>query len=240
MKYINKLIYFIIISLFSVLIVKYLVFSNTFKITEIIIKGNDYISKNTILETIKKHTKNKNIINISLQTIQKDLDKYEFIYKTKIYTKIPSSIIIDISEIKPIGLLENNSNIYFLSKDLELISANNQSINYFSNTPVITNLNNEKTDLLKTKDILQKIKNSDNQIYDKLNEMRFMNDTIILILDNNTTIILENNNYENSLNKFLRFNNEVIINKNKKIENYNYINVSIPNQIIINENKIKI
>ena len=98
---------------------------------------------------------------------------------------------------------------------------------------MITNLNEEKIDLLKTKDILQKIKS--NKIYNKLNEVRFENDKIILILNNYTTIILDDKNYKNSLNKFLRFNDDIIIKKNKKIDNYEYINVSIPNQIIINK-----
>ena len=81
---------------------------------------------------------------------------------------------------------------------------------------------------------------SDNNIYDKLNEIRFDDNRIILILDHYTTIILGDKNYVQSLNKFLQFNKQVIINKNKKIENYKYINVSIPNQIFINENKLKI
>ena len=93
-----------------------------------------------------------------------------------------------------------------------MINANYNSINHFSNTPVITNLNEEKIDLLKTKDILQKIKS--NKIYNKLNEVRFENDKIILILNNYTTIILDDKNYKNSLNKFLRFNDDIIIKKN--------------------------
>ena len=73
------------------------------------------------------------------------------------------------------------------------------------------------------------------EIYNKLNEIRFKDDKIILILNNYTTIILDNTKYDNSINKFLRFNNKIILQKNKEIESYEYINVSIPNQIIINE-----
>ena len=74
-----------------------------------------------------------------------------------------------------------------------------------------------------------------NKIYNKLNEVHFKDNKITLILNNYTTIILDDINYENSLNKFLVFNEEIIIKKNKKIDNYKYINVSIPNQIIINK-----
>ena len=240
MKYMNRLIYCIIISLFSILITKYLVFANPFKITDIIIQGNNYIPNNIILEIIDEQIENKNILNVDFEIIKNRLHKHDFIYRTKIYTKIPSSIIIDISEVKPIGLLEDNGSIYFLSQDLQLITANYKSINHFSNTPVITNLNNDTMDLFKIREIVQKLIFSDNNIYDKLNEIRFDDNQIILILDYYTTIILDNKNYVKSLNKFLRFNKQVIIGKKKKIENYKYINVSIPNQIVINENKLKI
>jgi len=240
MNYINKSIYLIIIFSCSILINKYLVFSNSFKITEVIIEGNDYIPNNSILEIINKQIENKNILNVNFKAIHNILHQYDFIYKTKIYTRIPSSIVIDISEVKPIGLLENNDSIFFLSEDLKLINANYQSINHFSNIPVITNLNNNKIDLSKTNEILQKIIFSDSSIYNKLNEIRFDNNQIVLILDYYTIIILGDKNYKNSLNKFLEFNKQVIVANNNKIENYKYINVSIPNQIIINKNKLKI
>lgn len=240
MNYINKSIYLIIIFSCSILINKYLVFSNSFKITEVIIEGNDYIPNNSILEIINKQIENKNILNVNFKAIHNILHQYDFIYKTKIYTRIPSSIVIDISEVKPIGLLENNDSIFFLSEDLKLINANYQSINHFSNIPVITNLNNNKIDLSKTNEILQNIISSDSSIYNKLNEIRFDNNQIVLILDNYTIIILGDKNYKNSLNKFLEFNKQVIVANNNKIENYKYINVSIPNQIIINKNKLKI
>ena len=240
MKYINKLTYFTIILLFSILIIKYIVFINPFKITDIIVQGNNYISSNTILELIDKEIDNKNILNIDFNAITNELHKNSFVYRTKIYTKIPSSIVIDISEVEPLGLMENNDSIFFLSQDLKLINADYKSINHFSNTPVITNLSNNKTNLVKTRKILKKIMLTNNNIYDKLNEIRFKDREIILILDNYTKIILGNRNYENSINKFLQFNNQVIIGKNISIENYEYINVSIPNQIVINQNKLKI
>ena len=240
MNYINKSIYLIIIFSCSILINKYLVFSNSFKITEVIIEGNDYIPNNSILEIINKQIENKNILNVNFKAIHNILHQYDFISKIKIYTRIPSSIVIDISEVKPIGLLENNDSIFFLSEDLKLINANYQSINHFSNIPVITNLDNNNIDLSKTNEILQKIISSDSSIYNKLNEIRFDNNQIVLILDYHTIIILGDKNYKNSLNKFLEFNKQVIVANNNKIENYKYINVSIPNQIIINKNKLKI
>ena len=233
MRFANKLILLTILCLSTIFIIKYLNFSKPFKINEIIVEGNNYIKTQAILGIIDKCTEDKSILDISFNEIKNALYKNDFVDKVKIYRKVPSSIIINILETEPIGLLENNESLVFLTENLGLINANYNSINHFSNTPVITNLNEEKIDLLKTKDILQKIKS--NKIYNKLNEVRFENDKIILILNNYTTIILDDKNYKNSLNKFLRFNDDIIIKKNKKIDNYEYINVSIPNQIIINK-----
>ena len=239
LKYINKLITISFLLLFSILVTKYLKIVEPFKvdINNIDIIGNNYISDNTITDRIKDQVSDKNIFNLDFKAIRKILNNHNYIYKTKIYTKIPSTILINISEIEPIGLLEKNDSIFFLDKDLNFINANYKSINYFSNTPVITNLNNEKMDLVKVRDIYQQIRNN-NKIYNQLNEIRLQKEEIILIVNNNTKIILDSNQYKTSIRNFLQFNNDII--KNKKIENYKYIDVSMPNQIVIRENEIKI
>ena len=237
LKYINKLIKIFIVILFSLLITKYLKVIKPFKINHIDIEGNNYISKNIIKNKIKDQINNKSILNVDFETIKKILNNDNYIYKTKIYTKIPSTILINISEIEPIGLLEKNDSTFFLDQDLNFINADYRAINYFSNTPVITNLNNQELDLLKIKDISQQIIKN-NKIYNQLNEIRLQEEKIILIVNNNTKIILSNNKYKTSIKYFLQFNNDII--KNQKIEQYKYIDVSIPNQIVIKENEIKI
>ena len=237
LKYINKLIKIFIVILFSLLITKYLKVVKPFKINHIDIEGNNYISKNIIKDKIKDQINNKSILNVDFETIKKILNNDNYIYKTKIYTKIPSTILINISEIEPIGLLEKNDSTFFLDQDLNFINADYRAINYFSNTPVITNLNNKELDLLKIKDISQQIIKN-NKIYNQLNEIRLQEEKIILIVNNNTKIILSNNKYKTSIKYFLQFNNDII--KNQKIEQYKYIDVSIPNQIVIKENEIKI
>ena len=241
MKYIKISIYSIILYLISISIIKYLVIISPFRIYNTIIEGNNYIQEEIILELVSKHIDGKNIFNVNFRDIKNNLNKNNFIYQTKIYTKIPSSIIINISEVQPIALLEKNDSIFFLDQGLKLINANYESINHFNSTPVITNLSNNNLSIEKTKIILNKIIRKDKTIYNKLNEIRFYNDEIILLLDNNTKIILGNNKaYNKNLDKFFEFNNQVILTKNIPIENYNYINVSIPNQIIINKDEIKI
>ena len=239
MKYIKNLLYIISLSLLLTFTIKYLIWKKPFKITHIIIKGIDYISNDFILDAINEEINNSSIIDIDYKEIKNILFENEFIDKVKIYSNSTSSIIIELTEVIPIGLLEYNEKLFFLNQDLEFIEAYYKSINHFYNTPVITNLGDNPLNLQKTKKILKKIINYEN-IYNKLNEIKFLNENIILVLDNYTEIILSNKHYDNSINKFIHFNNQIIIKKNTSIEDYRYINVSIPNQVIINQNKLKI
>tara|TARA_B100000579_G_C22802912_1_gene840904 strand:+ start:991 stop:1710 length:720 start_codon:yes stop_codon:yes gene_type:complete len=239
LKYINRLLYAICISLFLGLTIKYLIWREPFKITHIIIKGNDYISNESINTAINEEVKNNSIININYKKIKNILFENNFIDKVKIYSNSSSSIVIELTEITPIGLLEYNEKLYFLNQDLEFVEAYYKSINHFYNTPVITNLGEDSLNLQKTKNILKKIM-SHKDIYNKLNEIKFLNENIILVLDNYTEIILSNEEYNDSINKFIQFNNQIIVKKNTSIEDYRYINVSIPHQVIINQNKLKI
>ena len=86
--------------------------------------------------------------------------------------------------------------------------------------------------------LLVKILNNSNLIYEKLNEVQYLADKIILVLNNNTKIILKTKSYKNDLNKFLNFNDQVLIKNKINIDEYRYIDVSIPQQIITREKKI--
>ena len=68
--------------------------------------------------------------------------------------------------------------------------------------------------------------------------MQYLSNEIILVLNNNTKIILQSKSFKKDLNKFLTFNNQVIIKNNIEIENYEYIDVSIPEQIITRQKNI--
>ena len=125
-----------------------------------------------------------------------------------------------------------------MDKSKNLIRANYQAINHYINTPIITNLSNQTIELGKIRYILTEILNNSNLIYEKLNEVQYLSNEIILVLNNNTKIILQNKSFKKDLNKFLTFNNQVIIKNNIEIENYEYIDVSIPEQIITRQKNI--
>ena len=110
----------------------------------------------------------------------------------------------------------------------------------FNNFPVITNLTEIEIDLQKIEYILKNVINKSNSIYDELNEIRFTNSEIILVLNHQTKIIMATSNYKHNLNKFFDFNNQILSKDKEFLKKYDYVNMKIPNQIIINEKQVKI
>ena len=235
---ISSLLHIALLCFISVLISKYLSVTKPFEIKTIKVSGNKYIDNKQVLEIIKEYTENQNILNIKLDRMNSKLEKNEFIYITKSYTKFPSILFVEIEELIPLALFEKNQKFYFMDNSKNLIEANYRAINHYFNTPVITNLSNQKIDLDKIRYVLIEILNNSNLIYEKLNEVHYLTDNIILILNNNTKIILKSKDYENNLNKFLSFNKQVLVKNNMNIDDYKYINVSISDQIITREKNI--
>ena len=235
---ITYLFYTILICFISIMISKYLLATKPFKINIIEVSGNDYINTNQLLNGITDYIKNQNIINIKLETINSELKKNNFIHTAKSYTKFPNTLLIEIKELTPLALFQREQNFYFMDESKNIIKADYQAINHYMNTPIITNLSNEKISLEKIRYLLVEVLNKSNLIYEKLNEVQYLSDEIILILNNNTKIILKNKNYKNDLKKFLNFNKQVLVKNDISIDNYKYIDVSIPQQIITREKNI--
>ena len=232
--------YIMIFTFFTLCLTKYITSANTYKISNIVITGNDYIKNASINESIHNEIKDKNIFNINTKEIKKIINENNYIYSNKISKKFPSTINIKITEVKPTALISISDKLYFLNQDMDKIDADIEAINHFKNYPIVTNLTKNSIQTNRLKNILTKIINKSNTIYTKLNEIQFLNNEIILILDNNTKIIMSSDNYENNLKKLFEFNNQVILKNNLILEKYNYINMKIPNQIIINEKQIRI
>ena len=234
----NRLFYILLICFIAVIVSKYLLITKPFKINSVKISGNDYVDTNEVLNIINEYTENQNIVNIKLKGMNSKLQKHEFIYTAKSYTKFPSILFIEIEELTPLALFEINENFYFMDNSKNIIKADYQAINYYVNTPIITNLSSEKISLDKIRYLLIEILNDSDLIYEKLNEVQYLTDKIILVLNNNTKIILKNKSCKNDLNKFLSFNKQVLVKNNINIDQYKYIDVSIPQQIITREKNI--
>ena len=214
----------------------YIINTDPFKIDTVDIEGNDYIKDSDIITSIEKLIENKNLLNIEINKIQESVSRNKFIKSVRIYKKIPSIIKIDISEIKPIALINDKNKNYFIDINENIIEADINSINHFINTPIISSCNN--LDLGLSKEIILSIYNYDSNLYNQLNELIYQNNLITLLFNNQTKVKIDKTNYKKGLMKFFSFVNQISGNNNLKI--YKYIDLSIDNQIIVNEKKIKI
>ena len=235
---INTFFYIFLVLLINIAVSKYLLNIEAFNIDAIEVSGNQYISNEDLLKLVADNI-NNNILDIKLKKLNLNLENNDFIKSVKSYTKFPSTLIVEIEEITPLALFEKNQNFYFMDQTKQIIKANYKGINHYINTPIITNSSDKKINLNNIRYLLIEILNNSNSIYEQLNEVQYLDKNIILILDNNTKIILKNNDYKHNLNKFLSFNEQVIVKNNIDINTYKYIDLSIPEQIIIREKTSK-
>ena len=95
----TTLTYISVIYLIHIAILKYLLSITPFKINNTIITGNNFLNDQKITDLIHKNLENKNIVNVNFKKIKKEIKNNNFVYETKIYTQLPSSIIVEIEEI---------------------------------------------------------------------------------------------------------------------------------------------
>ena len=236
MKNIYKAYYIFIFLLSISLIIKYLQVRKPLILTNILVEGNNYVSKDSIINNLESSYVNNSILEINFKEIKETIYKNKFIDKLKIYRQMPSTLVIEVEEVKPIALIDVDNQTFFIDKNLKYIKANYKSINHFYNTPVINDITNDRNNLSKAKHIIEDFITNE-KLFDKLNEINFSNDKITLTMNDNTKIIFTKNNYLNDLKKFIEFHNQIIIEKGISLETFKYIDVSIPNQIIV-KNKI--
>lgn len=236
MKNIYKAYYIFVFLLSISLITKYLLARKPLILTNVLVEGNNYVNKDSIINTLESEYVNNSILEINFKEIKETIYKNKFIDKLKIYRQLPSTLVIEVEEVTPIALIDVNNQTFFIDKNLKYIRANYKSINHFYNTPVINDITNDINNLSKAKHIIEDFIIND-KLFDKLNEINFSNHKITLTMDDNTKIIFAKNNYLNDLKKFIEFHNQIIIGKGINLETFKYIDVSIPNQIIV-KNKI--
>ena len=223
---------FFIISISIFGIVNYLDKINLYEIKTFEINGNKFIGKNEIKDIVQKSVENLSY-NLDINKIQESLNNHSYINNSKVYSKLPSKIIIEINEITPLAIYENNNDIFFLDKNLDKIQANHNSINYYS-VPVITNIKNQNN-YKDIGNILTILKKENQKFYSSINELIIKEDIILIKIQNGTKIYIKRNKEINNTIKLLSFLNT--IKNNKEITDYKYVDLTIPKQIIVKENK---
>ena len=234
MKNIKPIFYilFLTVSITIFGIKNYLDKINLYEIKTFEISGNKFIAKNEIKTIVQESIENLSY-NLDVNKIQESLNKHSYINNSKIYSKLPSKIIVEINEVTPLAIYENNNGIFFLDKNLNKIQASYKSINYYS-VPVITNINNH-SNYKDVGNILKILKNENHKFYSSINEL-IIDDAIILIkIQNGTKIYIKKDREINNTVKLLSFLKT--IKNNKEITDYKYVDLTIPKQIIVKENE---
>ena len=190
---------------FFITISKYIKKNNYFQINEVIILNNSFIKEQDINVIIKEFTEKNSIFDVSFKNIKNELKNHNFINSCKIHTNLPSTIMISIQEINPLALFEKNNEIYFLDFNSNYILADISSMNFFD-VPIISIINN-KNDInhKKTAKILRKIINNNSELYYSLMEIKYDENYMNFILDNDTEIKINKSNALKETNILLTF-----------------------------------
>ena len=218
----------------SLLLVKsinqYVVKTDYFEIKKINIKGNNFVKDETIYKLINNKI-NHNILDIDLKKLKTQINKNDYIHSSKIYTLLPSTILIEINEIIPLAIFKNNNKKYLLDSNAKSIEADYNALNYY-NVPIISNINNH-SEKIKVTELLKMILKNDESLYLSINHIVMNNDEINIHLSSNTKIIINTNKTKNELAILFEFIDN--ISESKKITSYKYIDLTVKDQIIVKE-----
>ena len=231
---IDKILYKILI-LGSVLMISYgavdrlIGKNNIFKIDNVIISGCNLIELESI-ENQFSFIKDKNILSLNIQDIELKLENYDFIESAKLIKVYPSTVIIDIIEISPIGIYKNNNNNLLVDSNSNgfLCSSNISSSIHVPEIKIQNETNFENIFNTHQYKTIKQIYDTNPKLFYQIKSISDINDEI-LVITQMSKILFDKAHYIlqiNHLNKLLMLSDEY--------QNYNYIKFSHLD-IIVNE-----
>ena len=207
----------LLISLTTITFDQKIIFS-IFALKKITIENNSLLKENDIKKSLEP-IYNKNLLKLNNKEIKKILLQNSLIDSFKIKKKYPNTLKIEIFEKKPIAILFDKKQKFYISEKIELIDYN--MLNSDNNLPYVLG---NKDDFKIFYDNLRKIKFPFNSVkkYILYENNRWDLETL-----NNKTIKLSPENYKDNLEHYLN-----LINK-KEFKNYNLYDFRIKNQLIL-------
>ena len=189
-----------------------------FKTEEIIIENNFILSDKKIKKQLS-FLYQKNLFFVSAKEINQKLNKLEFIDSLKVKKIYPNKIKIKIYEKKPIAVLNDKKEKFFLTDNNEVINYSN--IQKFEELPIIFG----------NKESFEELNNSLNDINFPKHEIStfllFESGRWDLITKENKVIKLPIKNYKQSLENF-----KILRNQNN-LKKYKLFDYRISNQLIL-------
>ena len=186
---------------------------------EVIVIENNLLLKNKEIKNLLIPFYNKNLIFLDNNDVKKALMQNSFIESFNIKKKYPNTLKIEIFEKKPIAVLFNKKNKFYLSEKIDLIEFKNLQ-NYQTLPYVLGNKDDFKIFYSNLKrinfplDIIKKYTLFETNRWD-------------LETKNNQVIKLPSKNYTKSLKNFLNLKNK------NDFEKYELFDYRINNQLIL-------
>ena len=207
----------LLISLTTITSDQKIIFS-IFSLKKITIENNSLLKENDIKKSLEP-IYDKNLFQLNNKEIKKILLQNSLIDSFKIKKKYPNTLKIEIFEKKPIAILFDKKQKFYISEKIDLIDYN--MLNIDNNLPYVLG---NKDDFKIFYDNLRKIKFPFNSVkkYILYENNRWDLETL-----NNKTIKLSPQNYKDNLEHYLN-----LINK-KEFKNYNLYDFRIKNQLIL-------
>lgn len=189
-----------------------------FSLKKITIENNSLLKENDIKKSLKP-IYDKNLLKLNNKEIKKILLQNSLIDSFKIKKKYPNTLEIEIFEKKPIAILFDKKQKFYISEKIDLIDYN--MLNIDNNLPYVLG---NKDDFKIFYENLKKIKFPFNSVkkYILYENNRWDLETL-----NNKTIKLSPQNYKDNLEHYLN-----LINK-KEFKKYNLYDYRIKNQLIL-------
>lgn len=207
----------LLISLTTITFDQKIIFS-IFSLKKITIENNSLLKENDIKKSLEP-IYDKNLLQLNNKEIKKILLQNSLIDSFKIKKKYPDTLKIEIFEKKPIAILFDKKQKFYISEKIDLIDYN--MLNIDNNLPYVLG---NKDDFKIFYDNLRKIKFPFNSVkkYILYENNRWDLETL-----NNKTIKLSPQNYKDNLEHYLN-----LINK-KEFKKYNLYDYRIKNQLIL-------
>lgn len=214
---------------------------NLFTQEKMVVLGNDFVEKNTILDAMNLNGK-ESIFSYNLSELQNNVESIEFVKSAKVSRILPSTLMIEVYERDPMILVVLEDEKYFFDVEQTPLLASKSAINFFP-VPIMTftvddPINLGDFELTKALRFVSKSKKLHNELYENLSEVRFKNNNLSLITDDRTKIDLGEDEFIYKISILKEFQHT--IEDKRSLYDYSYVDLKIDNQIIVRErNRIR-
>lgn len=211
----------------------YITQSDNFLLEEINITGESYLTEDEITE-LAGLRKNTNILQYKIDQIEANLLKSDWIQDVKITRSLPSKFTIEIQERKPIFVVLNNKELYYLDNKAQYIAKVEK--NKFIGLPVLY-INNATMDEIKLlPDFINELETT--KFAYSLNDISWVNISPLygfelFVEASNLTLQIDTVNYEENIKNLISVLDD--LKKRKELNKVRKIRAAFNKVMIIKE-----